>query len=80
MDAGLHHLLEVFDFLNRQSKSGCGNKRIACAALEPRVAGKNVSFLSAAVMELMSGRDKAVEEVVARVAVLNLLVEELLQR
>lgn len=71
---------EVFDFLNRQCQSGSGNESIACAALEPRVSGEDVSLLAAAVMELVGGRDKAVEEVVARVAVLNLLVEELLQR
>ena len=63
----LHYELEVVFLLDRERKTRQRDECVACAALEPRIAGEYVSLVFlCAVVELVRCVDEAVEEIVAR--------------
>ena len=73
----LHDEFEVVLLLDGQCQSGQCDEGVASAALEPRIAGQQVALvLACAVVELMSGVDQTVEEVVARSSLVDLFLEE----
>ena len=41
----LHYQFEIVLLLNAQGKSGESDELVTCAALEPRIAGKNITFV-----------------------------------
>ena len=63
----LHYKLKVVFLLDRERKTRQRDECVACAALEPRIAGEDVSLVFlCAVVELVRCVDETVEEVVAR--------------
>ena len=76
----LHDQLEVVALANGQRQAWHSNKGIACASLEPGIAGQQIAVvIGFAVVELVSGRYQAVVEVVARHTERHLVVEQLLE-
>ena len=76
----IHYKLEVVILLNGKSKTWKGNERIACANLEPRIAGEQIALCVAdTYMELVSCIHECVIETVDRQTKAYFLVEELLQ-
>ena len=73
----LHDEFEVVLLLDGQCQSRQGDERVAGSALEPGIAGQQVALvLACAVVELMSGVDQTVEEVVARSSLVDLFLEQ----
>ena len=76
----LHHQVEVLVLLDGESETGQCDERIAGAALEPRIAGKDISVVVLLMdMELVGGIDETVEEVIARGALFDFGIEQPLQ-
>ena len=78
---GIHHQLKVVGLVDGQRQAGQGNKGVAGAALEPRIAGQQIArVVGLAVVELVGGGDQTMVEVVAGHAQVYLLLEKALQR
>ena len=86
-----HHQFKIVALADGQRQAGHGNKRVTGTALEPRIAGQQITFVllvnllhssttAITEVELVGSRHQTVIEVITGYTVVHFLVEELLQR